>query len=107
MAKRAEYTIYRIGEWFYDYDICFIASASTKEKAIERVEHRMKKFPGSKYAIVHISKEEKFLAEQKQKQSEWREEQRAKSKAERKAMRFSKDVENAYFRTSYKAGHLI
>lgn len=105
--RKNKYIIYRVGEWFYDYDITYITKAQTKEEAIERIEKKREKEPKATFAIVHYTKEEQFVAEQKQKQKEWREEQRAKSKAERKAMRFSKDVENAYYKTSYKAGHLI
>lgn len=106
-ARKTQYAIYRIGEWFYDYDIAMVATAKTREEAIEKVQKQMAKNPKAQHAVIHISKEEKFLADQKQKQKEWRETKRAESKAERKEMRFSKDVENAYYKTSYKASHLI
>ena len=105
--RKNKYIIYRVGEWFYDYDVQYITKAQTKEEAIEQVSKKRMSQPNATFAIVHYTKEEQFVAEQKQKQKEWREEQRAKSKANRKAMRFTKDVENAYYKTSYKAGHLI
>ena len=106
-TRKTQYAIYRIGEWFYDYDIAIVATANSKEEAILKVEKQIAKNPKAQHAVVHISKDEQFVAEQKQKQREWREAQRAKSKADRKVMRFSKDVENAYYKTGYKAGHLI
>lgn len=106
-TRKTQYGIYRIGEWFYDYDVALVAVANTKEEAIEKVQKQMAKNPKAQHAVVHISKDEKFVADQKQKQKEWREARKAESKAERKAMKFSKDVENSYYKTSYKAGHLI